>query len=484
MSPASPQLPPSVPKPADVVDRDHVWQQLCDAWARPEPALLLGLGRRRAGKSWVLARFARAVDGVYYQATKRTEAEQLAALSRIIGRHYSDAALQRGVGFAQWEDLLGYLTDRAAGAPFLLVLDEFPYLADAAPALPSILQAAWDHDWPNTRVRLVLNGSHISAMQRLEAHDQPLYGRRTARLHFPPLHVAHVRRFVPQYSARDTMLAYGIFGGLPGHLALLRDDEDLADNVKRLMLDPSGRLADEAEHLLDAFLTDADVHNSVLQAIASGERAWSRITSRVGKPGGSLSRPLRWLEDMHLVARTVPITEDPTTSRRALYSLTDPYIAFWHRFVAPLVASGETSVTSPDLLWQTRVAPRLDDYMGGVFEELCRTWVAHAQDTPFAPVRVGTWWDAKSTNQIDVVALGPNRELLVGECKWGTFDERDLRTLRERTALLQQELPASARGGPVTYMAFSARADWSHSVMREIETGAVIGVSGEQLLSE
>lgn len=484
MSAPRPRTRHSVPKPHDIVDRDDVWQQLSDAWVRPEPALLLGLGRRRAGKSWVLARFAHAVGGVYYQATKRTEAEQLAALSRIVGRHFSDPALQRGVGFSQWEDLLGYLTDRAAGAPFLLVLDEFPYLADAAPALPSILQSAWDHDWPDSRVRLVLNGSHISAMQRLEAHDQPLYGRRTARLHFPPLRVAEVRRFVPSYSARDTMLAYGIFGGLPGHLALLRADEDLARNVTRLMLDPSGRLADEAEHLLDAFLTDADVHNSVLQAIAAGERAWSRITSRVGKPGGSLSRPLRWLEDMHLVARTVPITEDPVTSRRALYSLTDHYIAFWHRFVAPLVASGETSITSPDVLWQTRVAPRLDDYMGGVFEDLCRTWVSHAGRTPFAPVRVGSWWDAKSTNQIDVVALGPNRELLVGECKWGAFDERDLRTLRERTALLQLELPASARGGPVTYMVFSARAEWSPGVMRDIEAGAVIGVSGEQLLSE
>ncbi len=470
-------------KPADVVDRDAVWAELVDAWTRPEPALLIGLGRRRAGKSYVLARFAKSVGGVYYQATKRTETEQLAALSRIIGQRFEDLALSRGVGFPTWEDLLDYLTARAAGEPFMLVLDEFPYLADAAPALPSILQAAWDHTWPNTRVRLVLNGSHISAMTRLEAQDQPLYGRRTGRLRFPPFTADQVRAFVPGYDARDALRTYGIFGGLPGHLALLRQDEDLATNAARLLLDPGGRLADEAEHVLDAFLTDADVHYSVLQAIAAGERSWSKITNRVGKPGGSLSRPLKWLEEMHLVARTVPITEDPKTSRRALYWITDPYLAFWHRFIAPLVAAGETSLTAPALLWAGRVRPQLDDYMGRAFEDVCRAWIARSPRLPFRPIRVGAWWDAASAHEIDVVALGASRELLVGECKWGAVEDDDLKKLQERAALLQGELPNAARGGPIYLACFSARGEWGPAVGREIAAGTVLGFTAEDVLN-
>src|SRR5699024_11005655 len=135
--------------------------------------------------------------------------------------------------------------------------------------------------------------------------DQPLYGRRTGRLTFPPFEAEDVRAFVPDYSARDVLVAYGIVGGLPGHLGLLRAEQDLETNVTRLLLNPDGRLADEAEHMLDAFLGDADIHYSVLQAIARGERTWSRITGRLGKPGGSLSRPMRWLEEMHLVRRLV-----------------------------------------------------------------------------------------------------------------------------------------------------------------------------------
>lgn len=46
-----------------------------------------------------------------------------------------------------WEDLFAYVTKRAAGEPFFLVLDECPYLTGVSDALTSIVQRFWDHDW-------------------------------------------------------------------------------------------------------------------------------------------------------------------------------------------------------------------------------------------------------------------------------------------------------------------------------------------------
>jgi hypothetical protein len=99
------------------------------------------------------------------------------------------------VGFPDWEALFEYVTERAGESPFLLVLDEFPYLAGAAPALPSVIQKLWDHRWASTRMKVVLSGSYITAMTRLEEADQPLYGRRTARLAFAPFTFADVGNF-------------------------------------------------------------------------------------------------------------------------------------------------------------------------------------------------------------------------------------------------------------------------------------------------
>lgn len=193
--------------------------------------------------------------------------------------------------------------------------------------------------------------------------------------------------------------------------------------------------------MLDAFLGDAAVHYSIIDAIATGDHTWKGITGRVGRSGGSVLRPMQWLIDMQIVARTVPITETaPQKSKRTLYRITDPYVGFWHRFVAPLTNVGSIGLVSPQRLWSSAVVPHLDDYMGGVFEAVCRQAVQSGfVPLPFVPVRVGEWWSANSREQIDVVALGSDGDIFVAECKWGEVTDADLRTLERRANLLAAE---------------------------------------------
>jgi AAA+ ATPase superfamily predicted ATPase len=466
-------------KPAAIRDREAEWEELTRIWGRPSPELAFVLGRRRVGKSYLLARFARSVGGIYYQATRRTENEQLARLSSLVGEHFDDPALRHGGPFPDWEGLFRYVVERAGGEPFLFILDEFPYLTSAAPALPSILQSLWDHEWPDTRLKLVLSGSHITAMRQLEDADQPLYGRRTSRIEIEPFGYVHAAEFVPGYSAADRLRAYGAFGGVPGHLALLESGESLGENVARQMLGPTGRLLDEAQHMLDAFLSDAQVHYSVIEAIAGGERTWNGITKRVGRDGGSLSRAMQWLIEMGLVERVVPITESsPRKSKRALYRITDPYISFWHRFVSPMVGAGMIGLAPGERLWKEQVRPGMDDYMGGIFESVCRDFVRRGNGLPFPPLRVGEWWDAGSKNEIDVVALGGEGQVLVGECKWGSVSASDLKTLRTRASLLLRDLKADPQ--QVHIALFSGRAI-AREVEQEVEAGRVLHFSPESL---
>jgi AAA+ ATPase superfamily predicted ATPase len=467
-------------KPTELFDRDSEWRTLDALWEKPRPDLVFVVGRRRVGKSFLLTRFSEQVGGIYYQATRRTEAEQLAGLTRIIGAHFGDPALQRGISFPAWEDLFGYVTDQADGKPFLLVLDEFPYLAAAAPALPSIIQSLWDHDWKATRFKLVLSGSYITAMNRLEQMDQPLYGRRTGKLFVGAFGFADAARFMPQYEVREQLLAYGLFGHLPGHLALLDPSRPLAQNVGETLLSPSGRLADEAQHMLDAFASDAHVHYSIIEAIAAGEQTWSGITKRVGKSGGSLLRPLQWLEEMQVIARVVPATEKAPqrSTKRILYRIVDPYVAFWHRTVSRLVNAGSVGLVEPDRLWEEMVAPGLDDFMGPVFEEVCRDFVRRTDRLPFRPHRVGEWWDARSSSQVDVVATGGKGELLVGECKWGRVTAAHLASLRERANAVAAELGSVSR---IHTALFSGRNEADDAVRREAEAGTVLLFSAEDL---
>lgn len=468
-------------KPSELLDRDAEWRMLEGIWNRPRPDLVFVVGRRRVGKSFLLSRFARQVGGIYYQATRRTEAEQLAALTRVVGAHFQDPALERGVAFPSWEDLFEYVTGRAAGEPFLLVLDEFPYLSAAAPALTSIVQSLWDHTWSESRVKLVLSGSYISAMNQMEQVDQPLYGRRTAKMIVNPFGFADAALFIPRYDVRDQLIAYGLFGHLPGHLALLDPDQPLRENVAVSLLSPGGRLVDDAQHMLDAFASDAHVHYSIIEAIAGGEQTWSGITKRVGRSGGALQRPLQWLEEMQVIARIVPVSEkNPQRSKRVLYRIIDPYVAFWHRTVVRLVNAGSLGLVEPARLWEEVVVPGLDDYMGGVFEEVCRDFVRRTDRLPFRPLRVGEWWDADSQNQVDVVSIGSRSELLVGECKWGRVTAGHLGTLQARAAMVAAELPGTSR---IHFALFTGRDEADDEVRRAAQEGSVLLFSAEDLKS-
>ncbi len=436
-----------VVKPEDLAGRDSEWALLERGWESARPELLLVLGLRRVGKSYLLARFAGAVHGIYYQATRRGEAEQLRALTRLVGRRFDDPALQRGAPFEDWADLLRYVSDRAAGEPILLVLDEYTYLEEAAPGLASVLQAWVDHDLPGTRVKLVLSGSYVSAMKRLEAQDAPLYGRRTLRMTLKPFSAATAGRLYPAFSPRERLLTHGVFGGLPGNVSVIEPDRSFEHNVVRHVLDPSSRLFDEAQHLLDGFRAEQGIHHALLGAIAEGAHTWKAITSRTGKTSGSVSRPLQWLIDMDLVHRRVPVTENaPQRSRRAIYRLSDPYLRFWHRFLLPLIQVGLPATVAPEELWEQHVRDRLDDHMGSVFEDVARSAVEHATvPLPFRPIRVGAWWNSTSTEELDVVALSSDREVFAAECKWGTATAQDIARLQRRGALLMRGLESPRR---------------------------------------
>lgn len=469
------------PKTPPLYDRAKEQAELDRAWKSGKPELLIATGRRRAGKSYLLSRYLKGRAGLYYQATKSTSRDQLRTLSNVVATQFQQTGLEFAAGFSDWESFFSFIVSQAKGKPFLLILDELPYLLEAVRGFGTLLQKVWDHELQGTQVKLVLSGSYVSAMRRLTTADQPLHGRKTGSLAFSPFSYRDAAEFFPAYSARDRLIAFATFGGLPGQLSLIDPSRDIADNIAQQMLNPSGRLADEGQHLFDSFLGDAGVHYSIVRAIANGEQKWSKITNRVGKDSASLSRPLDWLQDMDVISRVIPITETPPGNpKKTIYRLADPYLAFWHRFVAMIRASGSDDLMTSRELWDHFIAPGLDEYMGPMFESVCRDFVGRSRHPrlPFHPVRVGEWWSDDSSEQIDVVALGPKRQVLIGECKWGSVTADDVDKLNERRDIVLKEL----KGVTQVYVAvFAGNSVGDRRLKGRISKGDVLHFSLDDL---
>src|SRR3954469_17308642 len=254
------------------VSRQSELTQLSALWESGRAELLVLTGRRRVGKSRLLAQFFADKPHLYLVGTAQTQHLQLADAAREIYRATGDPLLAQQ-GFDSWETLLAYLTRYASAGRIGIIFDEFSHYVDQAPALPSLLRHWWDQEGQRVQAMLVLASSHVRYMERLLGGDQPLSGRPTAEQQLVPLDYADAGRFFPRYGAADRLRAYAVFGGMPAYLAACDPAVSLADNIRQRVLEDDASLRREPLSLLaqERSVSQPATYLSVLRAIAGGQ---------------------------------------------------------------------------------------------------------------------------------------------------------------------------------------------------------------------
>lgn len=374
-------------------------------------------GRRRVGKTELLAHFCEGKPHVFFVADQVSEQVLRTNLSMAI----NDAIF--GVGqvsaiYNTWDDLLNTLARQAQSKRLIVVIDEFPYLVAAYPPLASILQRLWDQTLKNSQIMLILNGSYIGMMEEtVLGYQAPLYGRRTAQYLLEPLDFLDAQYFFQPYTPEDRLRAYAVYGGTPTYLQTIRPENSLETNIIETILERGSPLYDEVRFVLQQELREPRNYFAVLQAIASGNTRQNEIKMATGLE--SITPYLDTLQQLHLVERTVPVTEtQPHKSRRGIYRLKDNYLRFWFRFVLPNWSQLERG--AKEMVFETAIRPEIDHFSAIVFEQACRQYfwrVGLRGQLPFMPRQIGGWWQANQ--EVDLVLLGEERMMLV-ECKWSS----------------------------------------------------------------
>lgn len=401
------------------VGRERERAALDAEFERAGASLVVMYGRRRVGKSTLLQKVVEGRRHVYYQATRITDLDSQALFkAAIVQALGADPLLTALVG---WEGIFAYLRSATAGGPLVVVLDEFPYLCEDNKALPSIVQKVCD-EMRRTPVplKLVLCGSHVAFMEELLAEKNPLHGRQTCDLEVGPLSYRETAEMLPGWTAEAALRAFGIFGGMPYYLALMDPADDLAGNVRHLVLDPGAPLRDEPLHLLQAELNSPARYASILRAVADGMTVRGEIVNRVlqkDEQSSSITPYIDRLERMRLLRRMYSLdVAAPEKSRNTRYFLNDPFLAFYYRFVLPNASALQAG--HAEAVYRLNVEPHLDELMGERFEEICRAWaVLYAQERLGVPARdVGKIWSGDY--DVDVAGQLLDGRRFAGECKW------------------------------------------------------------------
>ena len=121
-------------------------------------------GRRRVGKTALINEFCKGKPTIFYSALNTTEKENLESLSKAI-MSYEHPEMESAPVFRDYDAALAEITALAQKQRLIFVIDEYPYLAKAKPAMSAMLQHLIDHRWSDTKLFLVLCGSSMSFME-------------------------------------------------------------------------------------------------------------------------------------------------------------------------------------------------------------------------------------------------------------------------------------------------------------------------------
>lgn len=423
-------------KPSHLFDRDHEWRSLSRFVANDVAQATMGVvyGRRRQGKTFLLDAVCQAYGGFYFAATEGTEADSLARLGAELAAHLG---LPSAIGLTDWYQAIDWLLSLGKQRPAPVVLDEFPYLVQATPSLPSIIQRAFAPNRPermSSRSRLLLCGSAMSFMGRLLTGSAPLRGRSGLEMVVPTFDYRLAAQFWRIDHPRLALLTHAVVGGTPAYRTeFVSGDtptglDDFGPWVVRNVLDRDSPLFREARHLLaeEPSMRDVGLYHSVLGAIAAGNNGRGGIASFTGRKTSDLAHPLTVLEDAGLVHRE----DDVFRTNRTAYTIAEPLVTFYHAVMRPewsrLDRHGQA-----DGVWSDASDRFLGQVVGPHFEAICRDWAGfHAPAGTFGGQvsRVGRGVvndpSRRRSHEVDVVVLGSangaRRPLLaIGEAKWG-----------------------------------------------------------------
>jgi AAA+ ATPase superfamily predicted ATPase len=435
------------------IDRRSELASLERTWASPDAQLVVLYGRRRVGKSALLTRFAADRSIVYYVGARQLKRDQLTDIGGALGR--LAVGFRRGrpprLSLADWDDMLAAVADGAQNGRVGLILDEFPYLVESDPALPSLIQRWWDRTGSRSNLMLVLAGSHQSMMQRLVASDGALHGRPTLTLPMRALDYLQAAKFVPGWSPDDRIRTFAVAGGVPAYLQHFDDQREFRDEVLRLAYSADGRLFSEAPSLLQTEFQEPRTYESILRAIAGGEALPSRIAQHAGLSGANVVGPyLDRLIELGIVVRvTLPPDIENPRPRTSRYVIADHYLRFYFRLVDPF--RSDIQVGRGDEVLAGLWPEAFDLFVSGAFEDVVRTYL-RLRPPPGRPLtHIGPWWfDA---GDIDAAGLaGPNLTV-AAEARWsrGYLKPADLDELRANVSRVapgsRPELLLVSRGG-------------------------------------
>ena len=332
-------------------------------------------GPTGAGKTALLRHVTQGVASVVHRCPPLPDPSQRGSLASTL-RSALPALGRGGPAFdtepPPWPELLGALASAAAQGegPLVVVLDDAHRLGEARSRLEGpladLLRSSRAGGPP---LHVLLAGRSGGLPVSREADEGGLH------LRLRPLTFRAALPLLPGAHPREKLESYGVFGGLPGTLRHVDTATSLVGNIRRLLLNPDGALADAGTVLLERHLQTPSRYAAILAALSGGEAEWAAIHSGVSDltTSGQVAPYLQKLEELDLIEVGRSLDARPR-SRNRRYRITDPFLAFWYRVA---VHTGWARPLEEDSIKGRAIREMVQAQAAAIFAHICRLYMRH-----------------------------------------------------------------------------------------------------------
>lgn len=326
--------------------REEELARLAELWKKPVASLVTCRGRRRIGKSTLVAEFAKRSGARFLSFEGRPPRPGISNAAQLEAFAERYAVLFGGPVplFRNWTEAFHHLAAAVRDTwRTVILLDEISWMGGAAPDFPGDLKTAWDVEFKShPKLVLVLCGSVSAWISDNILHGTGFAGRRSLDLVLGELPLADCVKFwgkaAARISAGEILDVLSVTGGVPRYLEELDPSLSADENIRRMAFLPGGILHDDLERIFgDVFGRSATARRALLSALADGPQSAEDLARKAGKTSnGHLSRTLEELAEAGFIAADSGL--NPATGRPAgiiRYRIRDNYARFYLRCIAP-----------------------------------------------------------------------------------------------------------------------------------------------------
>ena len=375
-------------------------------------------GRRRIGKTELMNEFMRRQNckSVSFTASEQSEKELLSIMSDTVLNVLAPEMIGL-IDFVSFEKLFEFIGNKAKDERIIFFIDEYPYLAKQCPQIQSVLQKVIDTQWKNTKLYFVLCGSLVAFMKdEVLSESAPLHGRANLELKLQPFNYIDTASFVDKYSYEEKAIVYGITNGVAKYVEQFDDNKSLEQNIIENFFEFGGYFTEEqVKTVITSDRKSPAIFNSIVSAIATGHTKNSEIAGYAGVD--DITYPLKMLRKAEIIEKRM--------AKTPYYVLGDSMLVFWFKYVNRAVSlinagRGET-------YYKANVAAKLHDFMGDVFEKMCKEYLfmkageaEYPLITEIENYQKSVIDDDSKLKQIEIDILGKNGKdiRIIGECKF------------------------------------------------------------------